>query len=55
MEALGYCARKRSQADEVRSQKLEARAQNGEREAGGEVKSHKPKAKAQNEDGKEAR
>jgi len=23
MEALGYCARKRSQADEVRSQKLE--------------------------------
>lgn len=41
-------------ADEVRSQKLEARTQNEDREPTGEVKSQKPEAKAQSEDGKEA-
>jgi len=41
-------------ADEVRSEKLEARTQNQDRETAEEAKAQRPKAKAQNEDGKEA-
>ena len=41
-------------ADEVRSEKLEARTQNQDRETAEEAKAQRPKDKAQSEDGKEA-